>query len=314
MFFGAAALALFIEQFTGYPKTLYKLAGHPVEWLGKLIGWADLAINREGAPKLEGRLRGIAGFAAVLGGALAAAIPLALVARSLPLGWAIEALLAVPLIAQRSMYQHVAAVIKAFDYSIDYARIAVGMIVGRETGELDEAGVSRAAVESLAENTSDGIVAPVFWFVLLGLPGIAAYKAVNTLDSMIGHRSERYLHFGWASARIDDLVNLPASRLTGFLFALAAGPRRMRESWNAMIRDAGKHQSPNAGWPEAAMAGALAVRLGGPRAYDGHIVELAAMGRGRAELTRDDVRKALKLYGRAMTLLLALVLVCAWLF
>ena len=313
-FLGSTALALLLEQIVGYPKSIYRRIGHPVEWIGALTGWVDLHVNKESAAKTEGRLRGTAALAIVLGAALAVAVPLALIARAFEYGWMIETVLAVPLIAQKSMYQHVAAVIKAFDYSLDYARLAVGMIVGRDPATLDESGVSRAALESLAENTSDGIVAPVFWFALLGLPGIAAYKAINTLDSMIGHKSERYLNFGWSSARLDDLVNLPAARLTGVLFTIAAGPNRARAAWNTMIRDASRHLSPNAGWPEAAMAGALDVELGGPRAYDGTVIDLATMGNGRRELTRDDVRRGLKLYGRAMTLLFAFVVLLAWIF
>ncbi len=179
---------------------------------------------------------------------------------------------------------------------------------------LDESGVSRAALESLAENASDGIVAPAFWFALGGLPGLALYKAINTADSMIGHRSERYLHFGWASARLDDLINLPASRLCGALFAAAAwtlNAEAARNAVDAMRRDADRHVSPNAGWPESALAGALDIRLGGPRAYSGHAVDLPTMGHGRADLDRNDIRRGLKLYDRAMTVLCVLAIILA---
>ena len=182
------------------------------------------------------------------------------------------------------------------------------MVVGRDTRDLDEAAVSRAAIESLAENFSDGIVAPLFWLVLAGLPGGIAYKAINTADSMIGHKSERHLAFGWAAARLDDLVNLPASRLAALWLVLAAGfvlqgsPQR---AWATVWRDASKHDSPNAGWPEAAMAGALGFRLAGPRLYDGELVEDHWMGEGRADLAAADIRAALLLYRTACAIQMA---------
>jgi adenosylcobinamide-phosphate synthase len=176
------------------------------------------------------------------------------------------------------------------------------MIVGRDPSQLDESGVSKAALESLAENSSDGIVAPVLWYALLGLPGIAVYKAINTADSMIGHKSEKYQHFGWAAARLDDLVNLPASRLTGLLFA-ATKPSQFGRIVDVMRRDAPKHQSPNAGWPEAAMAAALGLRFGGPRSYDGERVELPYMGDGRDTIDRTDIKRGLAVMSKAMWML-----------
>jgi adenosylcobinamide-phosphate synthase len=220
------------------------------------------------------------------------------------IGWILEALLATSLIAQKSMRDHVMAVYQALGRSLPDARTAVGMIVGRDPAQLDESGIAKAALESLAENTSDGIVAPVLWYALLGLPGIAVYKAINTADSMIGHRSEKYLHFGWAAARLDDLVNLPASRLTGVLFA-AAQPGRFDEIIRVMRRDAPRHGSPNAGWPEAAMAAALGLKFGGPRTYQGEPVDLPWMGEGRAGMDRQDIKRGLKLFSRAMWMLLA---------
>jgi adenosylcobinamide-phosphate synthase len=190
----------------------------------------------------------------------------------------------------------------------------VSAIVGRDPAHLDESGIAKAALESLAENASDGVVAPVFWFAIAGLPGIALYKAINTADSMIGHKSQRYLKFGWAAARLDDLVNLPCSRLSGLLFVAAAGLTNSdsgRAAFTAMMRDAGKHVSPNAGWPEAALAGALGIRLGGPRSYDGRTVDLATMGEGRSQLEANDIRRGLRLYGRALTLLAVAMIVVA---
>jgi adenosylcobinamide-phosphate synthase len=180
------------------------------------------------------------------------------------------------------------------------------MIVGRNPETLDEAGVARAAIESLAENFSDGVVAPVFWMMVGGLPGAALYKAANTADSMIGHRTPRHAAFGWAAARFDDLVNLPASRLSALLLVAAAKTlepgARPGGAWAAVWRDAGKHRSPNAGWPEAAMAGALGLRLAGPRVYGTTRVDDAYMGDGRAEATAKDIRRALELYRAALAL------------
>ncbi len=180
---------------------------------------------------------------------------------------------------------------------------------------LDRAGVARAAIESLAENASDGVVAPVFWFALLGLPGLAAYKAINTADSMIGHRTPRHEAFGWASARLDDLVNLPASRLTAALFILAAlfAQAYPLAALRAIVRDARKHRSPNAGWPEAAMAGALGLKLAGPRRYGGVYVLDAYMGDGRVEAGPSDIRRALGLAAMAWLILVAAIAVCAYL-
>jgi adenosylcobinamide-phosphate synthase len=190
----------------------------------------------------------------------------------------------------------------------------VSQIVGRDPQALDEAGVARAAIESLAENFSDGVVAPVFWLALLGLPGLIAYKAINTADSMIGHKTERYRDFGYAAARFDDLINLPASRLTALLIVGAAALRDREtamRAWQAVLRDAHHHRSPNAGWPEAAMAGALDLSLAGPRVYDGVTVDDAFMGNGRREANVLDIRAALALYRRADALLIMLVAVLA---
>ncbi len=216
------------------------------------------------------------------------------------------------LIAQKSLKDHVVAVYDGLGRSLAEGRQKVSMIVGRDPAQLDEAGVSKAALESLAENASDGIVAPVLWYALLGLPGIAMYKAINTADSMIGHRNEKYQWFGWAAARLDDVVNLPASRLTGYLFA-AAEPSRFKDIVKVMRRDAPRHQSPNAGWPEAAMAAALGLRFGGPRSYNGEMVDLPYMGDGRDSITRDDIQRGLRVLSRAMWLMFFGLLLVAFL-
>jgi adenosylcobinamide-phosphate synthase len=312
--FASAALALLVERFVGYPKPLFDKIGHPVVWIGAMIGWLDRSFNRREATPAEGRFRGSLTLAALIAAAFVPAWILAHILGGWRIGWIVDALVATSLIAQKSMRDHVRDVYRAFDRSLPEARRAVSKIVGRDPTHLDESEVAKAALESLAENTSDGIVAPVLWYALLGLPGIAVYKAINTADSMIGHKSERYLHFGWASARLDDLVNLPCSRLTGLLFAGAAGwynADRARNAFAIMRRDAPRHQSPNAGWPEAALAAGLDLKLGGPRAYDGKTVNLATMGDGRAMLTRQDIRAGLKLYDRVMLQLLALMVIAA---
>jgi adenosylcobinamide-phosphate synthase len=230
----------------------------------------------------------------------------------LPYGLVIVALLASTLLAQRSLHAHVARVAAALETGgLAAGRAAVAHIVGRDTAALDEAGVARAAIESLAENFSDGVVAPAFWMAIAGLPGAAAYKAINTADSMIGHLSPRHAAFGWGAARLDDLVNLPASRLAALLIVAAALPDRAAAAWHAVRCDAPRHRSPNAGYPEAAMAGALGLALGGPRLYGGAPVDDARMGDGRRAATAADIRAALALYRRADAVLIGVVAVVA---
>jgi adenosylcobinamide-phosphate synthase len=253
----------------------------------------------------ERRANGVAVLLIVLAATLAASGAAVFFAHALPAGAGllISGLLSSTLMAQRSLAEHVRAVADALENGgLSAGRDAVSQIVGRDKNTLDEAGVSRAAVESLAENFSDGVAAPLFWLVVGGLPGAALYKAINTADSMIGHKSDRYLAFGWAAARADDLANLPASRLAALWIVLAAllTPKASGvEALKATLRDARLHRSPNAGWPEAAMAGALGLKLGGPRIYSGAIVEDHWMGRGRAKLTSSDIRAALRVYRAA---------------
>ncbi len=315
MHFAATALALLIERFAGYPDALARRIGHPVEWIGRLIAWLDARLNPEGRP--AGRLTGVVALVMLLLVAGGVAVAVAFLLRKLPYGWIAEALLATPFLAQKSLRDHVGAVADGLESSLGQGRAAVSRIVGRDPEALDGAGVSRAALESLAENASDGIVAPAFWLALFGLPGIVLYKAINTADSMIGHRSPRHLSFGWAAARLDDLVNLPCARLTGLAFAAAAlfsSRAAARASVVAMWRDAHRHVSPNAGWPEAALAGALGFRLGGPRSYGGRHVDLASMGNGKDDLGPSDIREGLRLYGRALSLLAGLFVLLAVLF
>ncbi len=312
--FALVALALVLEYFVGYPQVLFKTIGHPVQWIGKLITYLDEGLND---PDLEDHDQRNHGIFAVFALCLAVGIPAYVVATFLSYlayGWIVNVALATTMIAQKSLRDHVNAVARTLPQSIIDARKQVGKIVGRDPNALDESGVAKAALESLAENTADGITAPIFWYAIAGLPGIVIYKAINTADSMIGHKSEKYLHFGWAAAKLDDLVNLPASRLTGLLFAAAAwftSKSRAQAALTSMWRDANKHQSPNAGWPEAAMAGALDLKFGGPRQYDGEKVELAYMGEGRSQLTAADIEKGLELYDRALLILLAVAVVLA---
>ncbi|MFN0192338.1 MAG: adenosylcobinamide-phosphate synthase CbiB [Aestuariivirga sp.] len=292
-----------IERFVGYPKVIEDAVGHPVQWMGWLISKLETKLY---ANVSTARKDGTLALALLVIVNLLVSIILAATLSRFTWGWVLEVAIATMFFAQRSMRDHVAAVASGLTRSLDDGRAAVSHIVGRDPQNLDEAGISRAALESLAENTSDGIVAPAFWYAVLGLPGLVAYKAINTADSMIGHRNERYIHFGWAAAKLDDLVNFIPARLTGLLFAASAALANPTRGWaalTAMSRDARHHQSPNAGWPEAAMAGALGLRFGGPRDYDGETVDLAWMGDGRETLTRNDITDGLRLYDRSLTLL-----------
>ena len=315
--FTAAALALLIERLFGYPRQLYDRISHPVEWIGTILAKLETLLYEPEVEALQARLRGLAALLVLLFIVVLPSVLIGSFLSTFKFGWIIEALLATALIAQHSLYEHVSAVGRGLDTSLIEGRKAVAKIVGRDPAALDESGVVKGALESLAENTSDGIVAPLFWYVLLGLPGIVAYKAINTADSMIGHKSERYIYFGWAAARLDDFINLPASRITGLLFVSAAAwndSERGKLAMQAMWRDASKHQSPNAGWPESALAASLGVKFGGPRSYAGTRVDLPWMGDGRELLNRDDIRKGLRLYGTAMTFLFFLLALCALLF
>ena len=303
-----APLALLIERFVGYPPQLFKLIGHPVTWMGALIAWFEARLNT-GSNR---RLKGIVMLVLLLLTGLAVSLLIVAITRRIPFGWVLEAILASSLIAQKELGRAVKAVADGLAVSLESGRFAVSHIVGRDPHVLDEAGVARAAVESLAESTSDGIVAPLFWLLIGGLPGIVLYKAANTADSMVGHRNERYAEFGWASARFDDLINWIPARLTALLVAGAAflTPKTDPEhAWSMALRDAKKHASPNAGWPEAAFAGALGIQLGGPRTYDGELHESPAFGDGRDDLKSGDILSALVLYWAAMNLLLGLVIV-----
>jgi adenosylcobinamide-phosphate synthase len=311
------AAALVVEAAVGYPAFVYRVVGHPVTWMGRLLGVLDRRLNREGDSAGMRRRAGIAALLVLLAAATGGAVFFQWFVSNGIVGSILTVIAATTLIAQRSMYDHVRAVADALDSGgLAAGRTAVSMIVGRNPDRLDEAGVARAAIESLAENFSDGIVAPAFWMAVGGLPGAAAYKAANTADSMIGHRTARFAAFGWAAARFDDLVNLPASRLAALFIALGAvvAGASFGGALRTVWRDASRHRSPNAGWPEAAMAGSLGLKLAGPRIYGEEIVDDAFMGDGRREATVGDIRKALRVFLAACVAqwLLVVVLCLIW--
>ncbi|MBV9135465.1 MAG: cobalamin biosynthesis protein CobD [Hyphomicrobiales bacterium] len=292
--------ALAFEAYAGYPQFLYRSIGHPVTWIGALISWLDRRLNKEAENEAARRQAGAIALGVTLAVAIGASLLIMLVLPAGLSGTLLTVILASTLLAQKSLYQHVEAVADALENGgLGPGRVTVARIVGRDPVSLDEAGVARAAIESLAENFSDGVVAPAFYLALFGLPGGAAYKAANTADSMIGHRTALYEAFGFAAARFDDIVNLPASRLSALWLSLAAFAvpgASPREAIRIAVRDAKHHRSPNAGWPEAAIAGALGLRLAGPRVYGGVMVEDAYMGEGRRSATETDIRQALRLY------------------
>jgi adenosylcobinamide-phosphate synthase len=300
-------LALIIERGLGYPQRLTDLIGHPVIWMGRFIAFMERGVDKRERTPRQRREAGMFTVAVLLLVTLAITLVIQQLLRGIPFGWLLEILVATPLLAQKELGRAVEAVATALGTSLDAGREAVSHIVGRDPQALDEAGVSRAAIETLAESTSDGVIAPWFWLVLLGLPGIALYKAINTADSMIGHLNERYRDYGWAAAKLDDLVNWLPARLTAVLITAAcfvtahASPG---SAWAMARRDARKHASPNSGWPEAAFAGALGFRLGGPRSYAGEVVDLPSFGDGKSELVGSDILRALVLYRSTLNVLL----------
>ncbi len=302
MIAAALLLALCIDWVVGWPDALYRRIGHPVTWMGAGIDLCDRWLNREGAPMRV--LRGAVAVVLVVGISAGIAAGVAAFVPDGVAGTLILAVLAWPFIAARSLKEHVEAVQTPLgDGDLATARSAVAMIVGRDVDALDASGVARASLESLAENTSDGVVAPLFWGVLLGMPGLVGYKAVNTLDSMIGHRTARHDAFGRVAARLDDLVNLIPARLTALIFAILSA--RPRQVLHIVWRDAGLHRSPNAGWPEATLAAGLGVRLSGPRAYGATQVEEPWVNPDGRDPTAQDIRLGLGHYQRLLIVLAA---------
>lgn len=297
-----AAIALLLDALIGWPAALYARIGHPVTWLGRLISALDASMNRGAGRRWKGTLAALLVIAAAL-------VPAALL--QIWLGpWA-AAVLAWPLVAARSLDDHVRAVARPLAAGdLPAARAATAMIVGRDVTRADEAALARASLESLAENASDGVIAPLFWAAVGGLPGIAAYKAINTLDSMIGHRTPRFEAFGAFAARLDDVANLIPARLTALLFVTVAG-RGARGAAGCAWQDAAAHRSPNAGWPEAAMAGALGVRLSGPRVYADRVADEPWLNGAAPDPGAGDLARGLGLYRRGVLLFGAVLVALA---
>jgi adenosylcobinamide-phosphate synthase len=297
------ALALILDALLGEPDWLWRRVTHPAVLLGRLTDWLEGRLN-------AGENRRAKGVLAVLGLAVAAAVPAALLSAE-AFGGVFEVLGAAVLLAQRSLVDHVRAVADGLRVSLEEGRRAVARIVGRDPETLNGPGVARAAIESAAENFSDGVVAPAFWFLVAGLPGMAVYKAVNTADSMIGHRSERFREFGWAAARLDDLLNWIPARLAGAAICLVGGGRA---AFAVMRRDARLHRSPNAGWPEAAMAASLGLALAGPRVYGGLVTDDPFLNAGGRRLANpQDIEEAVALTWRAWGVVLAAAVLAAFL-
>jgi adenosylcobinamide-phosphate synthase len=300
------AAVLAVEACLGYPQALYARISHPVVWIGRLVEKLERRWNHPARSDAVRRTLGVVAMLLVGGGAGAVGYAIQASAQQLPFGAVAIVLIATAGLAQRSLYTHVRDVLRPLTANdLPAARSAVSRIVGRDTAQLGPSGVAAAAIESLAESFNDGIVAPAFWLAVCGLPGLFAYKALNTADSLIGHREPRWRMFGWAAARADDAANLIPARLAGLLIAIAGGG-----GFRVMWRDAGKHASPNAGWPEAAMAGALHVQLGGSATYDGVLHERPVFGAGRSP-DADDLRRGLQIYLESCALLGALALALA---
>ena len=293
--------ALLLDAALGEPDWLWRRLPHPAVLMGRLIGWCDLRFNQGG----RRRAKGIAVMAALAFGAWMLGLAIA----ALPLGWLWQMMIAAVLLAQRSLADHVGAVADALRLGLAEGRRAVAHIVGRDTGAMDGTAVARGAIESAAENLSDGVVAPALWFLVAGLPGLLVYKITNTADSMIGYRTPRHADFGWAAARFDDLLNLIPSRLTALMIALVHG---RFDAGPVVWRDAPLHRSPNAGWPEAAMAVCLGVQLSGPRSYGGAVQDYPLVHpEGRAEIGAAEIDASVSAMWRTWGLLLGASLVLA---
>ena len=300
-------IALCLDRLIGWPDQLYRNFSHPVVGIGALISTADQMLNRDTWPAAVRKIAGVFCLLVIITGLY---LVCRLIVSGIPSSWAgigLTAVLAWPFLAAKSLSDHVQAVavnLQAGD--LPAAREAVSMIVGRNSEQLDQNAIARAAVESLAENTSDGVTAPLFWGVLFGLPGLVVYKAINTADSMIGYRTQKYQAFGWAAARLDDLVNLIPARLTGLIYALLA--QAPVHALTAMVKDAPRHRSPNAGWPESAVASALGIRLSGPRLYNCVASSDPWLNKAGRDPGPQDITAALQLYRRLLWVVSLLLL------
>ena len=273
---------MLLDALLGEPRVIWSRVAHPAILMGRLIGWCDKTLNAGTYRRIKGAavMLALCSAAYVLGRALEA-IPTALT----------DVLVIAALLAQKSLVQHVRAVADALRLSVGDGRMAVAMIVGRDTGQMDQSAVARSAIESAAENLSDGVIAPAFWFAIGGLPGLLIYKITNTADSMIGYRTPQHAEFGWAAARLDDLLNLVPARLTGLLIWAVTS----RAHPQPILQEAPRHRSPNAGWPEAAMAHGLDIALSGPRSYDGQMQDFPYVnGAGTRDLTPTHIDRAVQ--------------------
>ena len=305
----ALLVALLLDRVVGEPERLWRRLPHPVVLIGRAITLLEARLLRPSDTAAVKRRQGQLLIGILTGAAFLLGLLLQLALLALPFGWLWLGIVMSTLIAQKSLIDHVRAVATGLAIDVEAGRAAVARIVGRDTVSLDAAGIGRAATESLAENLSDGVIAPVFWAVLLGLPGLLAYKAINTADSMIGYLNERYADFGRATARLDDLVNLAPARLTALLCIVTApGLGSMRQGLKVMWRDSGLHRSPNAGWPEAAMAGVLDLKLSGPRVYGGNATDEPWVGHGNPAVGSEEIAQALRLADRVWTLAVLLVI------
>jgi adenosylcobinamide-phosphate synthase len=310
--FPALLVALLLDRAVGEPQSLWRRLPHPVVLIGRAISRLEARLLRPADAAARQRRQGQVLIGGLVGAALLLGWLLQLALFALPLGWLWLGIAMSTLLAQKSLIDHVRRVATGLAIDVEAGRAAVAEIVGRDTTGLDAAGIGRAATESLAENLSDGVIAPLFWAVLLGLPGLLAYKAINTADSMIGYRNERYADFGRAAAKLDDLVNLVPARLTAlFCIVTAPGLGSVLHGFRVMWRDSGLHRSPNAGWPEAAMAGVLGLKLSGPRTYGGAATGEPWVGDGNPEVGSEEIAQALRLADRVWALAVLLVIV-AW--
>ncbi|MGI9499856.1 MAG: adenosylcobinamide-phosphate synthase CbiB [Geminicoccaceae bacterium] len=307
----ALLLALVIDRLIGDPAWLYRYLPHPVVIIGGVLTRLEQRFFKGAATAHALFERGRTATLILVSSSFVVGALVQWLCLSLPYGWVVLAILMSTLLAQVSLADHVRDVADGLDQGVVEGRAAVAHIVGRDPDQLDEHAVARSAIESLAENFSDAVVAPVFYAFVLGFPGMLAYKAVNTADSMIGHKSERYLHFGRFAARLDDVANWLPARLSALIIVVGAGFMPEASStyaWQTIGQDAHRHRSPNGGWPEAALAGALDIRLSGPRIYQGEATEDAWIGFGSPDLTSDDIDRALRLFWWSTGVLAVLLL------
>ena len=308
-------LAIMLEGYFGRFEMLFKMVPHPVSLIGNFIRFLEKKLNREKRSNMDRAMRGAMSVLLIVIISCTVGWAVLWVSLTQQFGWVMETTLLVFLLAGRDLFDHTKDVMTALESgNITNAKMAVAHIVGRDPSQLDEHAIARASIESLSENFSDGVIAPIFWYVLFGFPGILVYKAVNTMDSEIGYLSERYRAFGMAAARLDDILNLAPARLSGLLICLAAlvSPKANPiGAFKTMLRDARKNASPNAGWPEAAMAGALNIALGGPRKYENKTANNEWIGAGSAKAGPADIKRALYIYVVAILLGVLLVAVIA---